>query len=307
MWSGLQSRFLPDSNCSKKRVECAAIGWHNNSVNDYDRIARIIRHLDAHHTEQPSLADLAKIAGLSQFHFHRLFSTWAGITPKDFLQCLTLEHVKKSLRNGASVLDATYDAGLSSPGRLHDLCVDLEAASPGEVKMGGEGWTILAGFADTPFGRCLIGQNPRGVCHLSFSDSQSDVTALQSLRESWPAAKLKRDDSTAARLAAEIFSNSPGGASRPTLRVFVQGTAFQVRVWRALLQVQPGAVTTYGRLAQALGQPSAARAVGSAVGANPVAYLIPCHRVIRETRVLGGYHWDPVRKHAMLAWETVRS
>jgi AraC family transcriptional regulator, regulatory protein of adaptative response / methylated-DNA-[protein]-cysteine methyltransferase len=271
-------------------------------MNDYERIAQIIRYLDERRAEQPELAALAAHAGLSPFHLHRLFSAWAGITPKNFLQCLTLAHAQKLLREGESVLAAALESGLSGPGRLHDLCVDLEAASPGEWKSGGAGWTISVGFAESPFGKCLIAESPRGICHLSFVEDEK--SALAELQNDWPQAKLKRDDSVARRLAAKIFAPPAGAHSRPVLRAFVRGTPFQVRVWRALLQVPPGSLTSYGRLAATVGRPAAARAVGAAVGQNPLAYLIPCHRVIRETGVTGNYHWGQSRKRAMIAWES---
>jgi AraC family transcriptional regulator of adaptative response/methylated-DNA-[protein]-cysteine methyltransferase len=232
-----------------------------------------------------------------------LFSAWAGITPKDFLQCLTLAHAKELLRRGESILDAALDAGLSGPGRLHDLCVSLEAASPGELKLGGEGWTISVGFADTPFGTCLIGKSPRGICHLSFVESENEAAALAEIQEAWPGARLRRDDKAALRLADRVFRRSTN-RKRAALRAFIRGTPFQVRVWRALLQVPSGTLVTYGSLATAIGQPAAARAVGSAVGKNSLAYLIPCHRVIRETGMIGDYRWDPIRKRAILAWES---
>ena len=273
-------------------------------MTDYDRIARVIHHLEAHQTEQPGLESLARNVGLSPFHFHRLFSSWAGITPKDFLQCLTLENVKERLRNGASVLDASLDAGLSGPGRLHDLCVSIEAASPGELKSGGTGWTISAGFAPSVFGTCLVAEGRRGICHLSFVEEGNERHAWSGLQADWPNAVLRRDDSASAMLANRIFARPVNARSRPALRAFVRGTPFQVRVWRALLQVAPGELTTYRRLAAAAGIPEAARAVGTAVGKNPLAYLIPCHRVIRETGVIGKYRWGTTRKRAMLARET---
>jgi AraC family transcriptional regulator, regulatory protein of adaptative response / methylated-DNA-[protein]-cysteine methyltransferase len=291
-------------NRRKNRVGTPAPPWQYAGMNDYERIARVIRHLDACHAEQPDLASLAKIAGLSPSHFHRLFSVWAGITPKDFLQCLTLAHAKTLLRKGRSVLESALEAGLSGPGRLHDLCVILEAASPGEVKSGGAGWTITAGLADSPFGRCLIGESPRGLCHLSFIDAGDGATALAMLREGWPRARLLHDDASAARLAGKIFELRGERPARPALRMFVNGTAFQVRVWRALLQVPPGTLVSYGHLASAIDKPAAARAVGTAVGHNPLAWLIPCHRVIRETGVIGDYRWGAVRKRAMVAWES---
>ena len=271
-------------------------------MNDYERVASVIRFLDRHHTEQPDLAALAKAAGLSSFHFHRLFSTWAGVTPKDFLQCLTLQHVKQLLRDGDNVFDAALNAGLSGSGRLHDLCVTLEAASPGEMKSGGAGIEVDYGFTATPFGEVLIAETKRGVCHLSFVD-QGRNPGHEVLKSQWPNAKLRRDDAQVAKMAARIFTSDPVETSNRRLRAFVRGTQFQLRVWRALLQVPVGSLTTYGRLAEAIGQSQAARAVGSAVGANPIAFIIPCHRVIRETGALGHYHWDPIRKRAIVGWE----
>jgi AraC family transcriptional regulator, regulatory protein of adaptative response / methylated-DNA-[protein]-cysteine methyltransferase len=302
-------------------------------MNDYERIARVIRFLDARRAELPDLTTLAGRAGLSPFHFHRLFATWAGVTPKDFLQCLTLAHAKELLRDGESILDVALESGRAGPGRLHDLCVNLEAASPGELKSGGANWTISVSFGNSPFGKCLIAESPRGICHLSIVENEK--TALAGLQKEWPQAKLNRNDSAATKHAATIFSlssqkeekagvrrpivsklNSPhpnplpawagrgSQPAQPALRAFVRGTLFQVRVWRALLQVQPGSLTSYGRLAGAIAKPAAARALGAAVGQNPLAYLIPCHRVIRETGVIGDYHWGSIRKRAIIAWES---
>jgi AraC family transcriptional regulator, regulatory protein of adaptative response / methylated-DNA-[protein]-cysteine methyltransferase len=272
-------------------------------MNDYERIATVIRFLDRHHTDQPDLNELAAGADLSPFHFHRLFSTWAGVTPKDFLQCLTLEHVKQLLHDGDNVFDAALNAGLSGPGRLHDLCVTLEAASPGEIKNGGAEMKIDYGFAETAFGEALIAETKRGICHLSFVIDRGRNRARDLLISQWPNAKVNRNDARISELSAKIFAQVRDAARRPTLRAFVRGTPFQLRVWRALLRVPSGSLTTYGRLAQAIGQSQAARAVGSAVGANPIAFIIPCHRVIRETGALGNYHWDPIRKRAILGWE----
>ncbi len=273
-------------------------------MNDYERIALVIRYLDEHHAEQPDLTTLAEYVGLRPSHFHRLFSCWAAITPKDFLQCLTLSHARELLRDGKSLLDAALISGLSGPGRLHDLCITLDAASPGELKSGGKGWTISAGFADSPFGRCLIGEGPRGICHISFIESQDGGAEWIGLQRDWPLARLSRDDSSATRLADRVFERPPRSGLRPALRAFVRGTEFQVQVWRSLLQIQPGALVSYGSLASTLGRPAAARAVGTAAGQNPLAYLIPCHRVIRETGVVGDYRWGHVRKRAILAWES---
>lgn len=274
-------------------------------MNDYERIAQVIRFLDERRAEQPDLMALAARAGLSPFHFHRLFSNWAGVTPKDFLQCLTLSRAKQLLRDGESVLDAALESGLSGPGRLHDLCVNLEAASPGELKSGGAGWTIFFGFAKSPFGNCLIAESPRGICHLSFFENENEKSALDELQREWPNATLKRKDSVAEKLAKKIFERPGDFNSQSPLRAFVRGTPFQVRVWRALLKIQPGSLTSYKRLADSIGKPTASRAVGAAVGQNPLAYLIPCHRVIHETGLFGNYHWNPIRKRAMIAWESL--
>ena len=269
-------------------------------MNDYERVAEVIRFLDRHHIDQPDLSELAHRVGLSQFHFHRLFSKWAGVSPKDFLQCLTLEHVKARLRRGDSVFDAALNAGLSGPGRAHDLCVTLEAASPGEMKSGGAGLQIDYGFAGTPFGEALIGETRRGICHLSFVDGPAQNGSRDLLASQWPNAKLHRSDRRAKELADTIFARTPESAH---LRGYARATPFQLRVWRALLRVPSGSLTTYGRLSGAIQQPGAARAVGSAVGANPIAFIIPCHRVIRETGAIGHYHWDPIRKRAIVGWE----
>jgi AraC family transcriptional regulator, regulatory protein of adaptative response / methylated-DNA-[protein]-cysteine methyltransferase len=271
-------------------------------MNDYDRIARVIRYVDAHHAEQPPLSVLARQAGLSVFHFHRLFSTWAGVTPKNFLQWLTFSRAQGLLREGESVLAAALESGLSGPGRLHDLCVRLEAASPGEIKSGGAGWTMIAGIAPSPFGDCLAAQGPRGVCHLSFVDIDRKA-AWQELERLWPNALWQRDDAATQKLLAGVFVRPDCVEAHRPLTVFVKGTEFQLRVWRALLRVPSGRLTTYGQLAGAIGAPSAARAVGSAVGSNELAWLIPCHRVIRQTGAVGEYRWGAVRKRAMLAWE----
>jgi AraC family transcriptional regulator of adaptative response/methylated-DNA-[protein]-cysteine methyltransferase len=274
-------------------------------MNNYERVARVIRHLDRHQQEQPDLATLAKLAGLSPHHFHRLFAAWAGVTPKDFLQCLTVERVKEALRRGESALGAALDAGLSGPGRLHDLCVTLEGASPGEIKSGGAGWVLNAGYAESPFGKCLVAEGARGICFLALVEKGGEKRAWAEMKAEWPKAVVKRNDALARAQAAKIFALRAG--HRAPLRACVGGTPFQARVWRALVQVPEGTLVTYGDLAKAIGQPTAARAVGSAVGANPVAYIIPCHRVIRETGVIGNYRWGTGTKRALVGWEVSRS
>jgi len=274
-------------------------------MNDFDRIATVIRYLDENHTEQPSLNDLAAAVDLSESHFHRLFQRWAGVTPKDFLQCLTVEHAKRRLRESANVLETALDTGLSGPGRLHDLLVTIEAASPGEFKSGGIGMTIEWGFAESLFGWCSLGWNPRGICHLAFHDVKGDFTSPAELHENWPNAKLQRNDVTAQRQADTIFKT--GTSTSAPLKAFVRATPFQLRVWRALLRIPEGGLSSYRTMAEAIGNPQASRAVGTACGSNPIAYLIPCHRVIRETGVVQGYRWGAIRKRALLAWESSRA
>jgi AraC family transcriptional regulator of adaptative response/methylated-DNA-[protein]-cysteine methyltransferase len=282
----------------------SADAWQAHAVNDYERIAEAIRFLDEHRDEQPDLATLSARIGLSPSRFHRLFSAWAGATPKDFLQCLTLSHARELLRQGESVLDAALDSGLSGPGRLHDLCVTLDAATPGEIKARGAGMLIEAGVADSPFGNCLIGETARGICHLSFFDDGNREQAIAEMRADWPLAEVGWNDAHAARLAERIFN--PEG-SCGSWKLFVRGTPFQLRVWRALLSVQPGTLVSYGKLAGAAGNPNASRATGTAVGSNSISFLIPCHRVIRETGISGHYRWGAVRKRAILAWESAVS
>ncbi len=273
-------------------------------MNDFDRIATVIRYLDENHAKQPSLSELATAAGLSESHFHRLFRRWAGVTPKEFLQSLTVEQAKRRLRESASVLDTALDSGLSGPGRLHDLLVTIEAASPGEFKSGGRGMNIAWGFAESPFGLCSLGWNPRGVCHLAFHEPDEPSEEPSSLQENWPNATLEQNNSAARRQARIIF-NSAAAPVAP-LRAFVRATPFQLRVWRALVRIPEGCVTSYRTMAGAIGSPNASRAVGTACGSNSIAYLIPCHRVIRETGVVQGYRWGTTRKRALLAWESSR-
>ena len=273
-------------------------------MNDYDKIARIIEFLNQSHCQQPGLSELAELAGLSQHHFHRLFARWAGVTPKSFLQSLTMAHARDLLSGGESVLHASLDAGLSGPGRLHDLSIKLEAASPGELKSGGEGWVIQAGIGESPFGKCLIGSGPRGICHLSFLENDDRDSAHVRLQGAWPAAQIVWSKGNN-DLMDQIFCPSTESESTGSpLRLFVSGSQFQLRVWRALLQIPQGCLTSYGRIAKTIGDSGAARAVGAAVGNNPIAFLIPCHRVIRETGIIGDYRWGATRKKAILAWES---
>jgi AraC family transcriptional regulator of adaptative response/methylated-DNA-[protein]-cysteine methyltransferase len=292
-------------------------------------VAAAIEYIDAHARSQPSLDDVAEAVGLSPHHFHRLFRRWAGTTPKRFLQALTLEDAKRRLEASRSVLHAAYDVGLSGPGRLHDLFVTFDGVTPGEYAEGGAGVEIAWGAAATPFGTAVIARTPRGVCHLSFVDPGSPAgstagpgatpdrpdrregptasrgtgtveSARAELAEQWPEAELRRDDPAAASLTDAIFTGD-----RPPLHV--RGTNFQVRVWEALLAIPEAHVAAYGDVAEGLGRPEAVRAVAGAVARNRVAWLIPCHRVIRKVGEAGGYRWGTSRKRAMLAWESARA
>jgi AraC family transcriptional regulator of adaptative response/methylated-DNA-[protein]-cysteine methyltransferase len=272
---------------------------------DFQRIARAIAHIDTHWCEQPTLAELARAAGLSRFHFSRLFRRWAGISPRQYLQHVTGLAAKAQLRGRAAVLDAALAVGLSGPGRLHDLIVTLEAMSPAEYARGGEGVRIECGFAPTPFGLMLCGRTARGICHLGFGPDADRARAERLLHAEWPRATLHWSDAAAAELARRLWAprSRRVRAGADPLRLHVRGTNFQLRVWRALLRLDAEACSSYGELARGLGAPGAARAVGQAVGANPIAWISPCHRVLRGCGALGGYRWGLERKRAMLAWE----
>lgn len=273
------------------------------SAEAYTHVARAIRFLRAHAREQPDLARVAAAVGLSPWHLQRLFATWAGLSPKRFLQVMTRDHARRCLAESRDVLSAALESGLSGPGRLHDLLLACDAVTPGQLGARGEGLRIRHGVAATPFGPALIGESGRGVCHLEFLDAAvPDDQGAARLRALWPEADLCADPAAIEVLSARIFTLAAG--ARQPLRLLLRGTNFQVKVWEALLAVPEGRLTTYGDLAAALGQPGAARAVGRAVGSNVLALLIPCHRVIREGGELGGYRWGLERKQAILAWES---
>jgi AraC family transcriptional regulator of adaptative response/methylated-DNA-[protein]-cysteine methyltransferase len=272
---------------------------------DYDRIERAIVFLEENWRRQPSLDEVARSVHLSEFHFQRLFRRWAGISPKRFLQYLTIEHAKRRLEDSAPLLETAYDTGLSSLGRLHDLFVTLEAVTPGEFRRQGAGLHIACGLHATPFGTALVAVTERGVCALSFASEDEDAAAMVAgLRERWPLAAIAEDERRTAPTAKRIFDRAEDDGE--PVRLHVEGTNFQVRVWEALLRVPFGALTSYEALAAHAGRPAATRAVASAVARNPVGYLIPCHRVIRKLGVMGGYRWGPARKKAILAWEAAR-
>lgn len=275
----------------------------NTAARDYARIEKAIRFLDARFQDQPELAEVARAVGLSDYHFQRLFRRWAGVSPKRFLQVLTAAHARELLRR-QSVLDSAHASGLSGPGRLHDLTLQIYAATPGELRRGGDGLEIRHGFHATPFGECLLALTARGVCALRFVDGGGRAGALRELQAEWPQARLRASPSETARVVGRLFTRAGRGAP---LTLHVAGTNFQVRVWEALLRIPPGAVTSYEQLAALARRPNAARAVGSALARNPVALLIPCHRVIRKTGAFGEYRWGETRKRAVLGWEAAHA
>ena len=269
---------------------------------DYDVVRRAIGHIRGHWREQPEIETIADAAGVTPTELHHLFRRWAGLSPKAFLQALTLDGARRLLRDSASVLDATYEVGLSGPGRLHDLFVTHEAMSPGEWKSGGEGLTIRFGFHPSPFGSALIMATERGLAGVAFADSGEEPAALADMKSRWPRAAYLEDSARTAAIAKRIFDPSHWQSQQP-LRVVLIGTDFEVRVWEALLQIPMGRLATYSSVAGRICAPTAARAVGAAVGKNPLAFVVPCHRVVGKAGDLTGYHWGITRKRAMLGWE----
>jgi AraC family transcriptional regulator of adaptative response/methylated-DNA-[protein]-cysteine methyltransferase len=269
---------------------------------DYDVVRRAIGHIRGHWREQPEIEAIAEAAGVTPTELHHLFRRWAGLTPKAFLQALTLDGARQLLRDSASVLDATYEVGLSGPGRLHDLFVTHEAMSPGEWKSGGEGLTVFFGFHPSPFGSALVMATERGLAGLAFADPGEERAALADMKARWPRATYVENSARTAAIARRIFDSSQWQQDKP-LRVVLIGTDWEVRVWETLLQIPMGRLTTYSDIASKIHKPAAARAVGAAVGKNPVSFVVPCHRVVGKSGDLTGYHWGITRKRAMLGWE----
>lgn len=272
---------------------------------DYERVEKAIRFLEGKTGSQPSLAEVAEHVGLSEYHFQRLFRRFSGVSPKRFLQFLTAEYARGVLLRSRTILEAAIDAGLSGPGRLHDLMVSVHAMTPGEVKNFGEGSTIRYGVHDSPFGECLIAATERGVTRLTFIPPGEFDRKFADLTLRWPGATFRKDRKGTRPLIERIFSRYRREGAYP-ISLHLAGTNLQIRVWEALLHIPPGAVITYGDLAERAGFPGAARAAGTAVGQNPIAYLIPCHRVIRSTGAFGNYGGGPPRKKAILGWEAAR-
>ncbi len=269
---------------------------------DYARVEQAIRFLDENTDEPPALDEVAAHMGLSGPHFQRLFKRWAGVSPKQFVQYLTLEHARSLLRESRSVLDVTNELGLSSQGRLHDLFVSIDAVTPGEFKSLGRGLEIRYGFHDSPFGSCLLAETDRGICRLSFVEDRDEE--LAGLQSEWSKAVI-RADPQGTREAADAAFESFLGTDAP-VRLFLKGTNFQLQVWQALLRIPLGSAVSYQDIASRMNVPNASRAIGQAVGANPVAVLIPCHRVLRQLGGFSGYRWGVPRKKALLAWESAR-
>ena len=271
------------------------------SQENYRRIEQAIHYLETHQDSKPSLQEMARAVALSPFHFQRLFSRWAGISPHRFLQVLSLNHAKSVLLDQGSILDAAYEAGISGPGRLHDLFITHEAVTPGQFKQAGEGLTLLYGLHPSPFGTCLLAASPQGICYLGFPPEAELEQHVEAMQAQWPRASWVCDSTRTLPWAESIFA--PAIQCGTPLKLHVRGTNFQIRIWHALLRIPAGSFVSYADLARMAGQPRAARGVGQALGRNPVAFLIPCHRVIRATGVLGDYRWGATRKKAMLAWE----
>lgn len=272
---------------------------------DYERIEQAIRFLQSHHHEQPTLSEMARSVNLSEYHFQRLFSRWAGISPKRFMQYLTKEQAKHLLTQSKDLLSVSHATGLSGPSRLHDLFVTCEAVTPGEYKQRGEGVEIRYGIHPSPFGECLIALTDRGICNLMFVQDHERDAAITTLRDNWPAAEFTEDyDGT--RVVTEQMMELFETRSSTPIRLFLSGTNFQIKVWEALLQILPGSVVSYEDVAIHIGMPGASRAVGNAISRNPIPVLIPCHRVIRKSGEIGDYRWGASRKKALLGWEMAK-
>jgi len=271
---------------------------------DYDLVRQTIERISLDYRAQPSLEQIASDLGVAPGKLQKTFSRWAGLTPKAFLQAVTLDHARRLLgHEGLPLLDASYELGLSGPGRLHDLFVTHEAMSPGDFKTGGAGLEISYGFHPSPFGTAVVLATERGLCGLAFADPGEEQAALEDMTHRWPGAKFAQNQEGTASYVGRIFSPEQWSADQP-LRIVMIGTDFQVRVWEALLRIPLGQASTYQDVARAIGKPSASRAVGAAVGRNPISFVVPCHRALGKSGALTGYHWGITRKRAMLGWET---
>ena len=280
---------------------------HQTDNLNFSRIEQAIRFLTQNVTAQPDLDEVAAQVHLSPFHFQRIFTDWAGISPKRFLQFLTTDFLKNRLENTSNLLEATDLAGLSSPSRVHDLFVTLEAVTPNEYKTGGENVEIAYGFHETPFGKCFIAVTERGICGLSFIQTDNELAVFNDFKKKWLNADFEKNEMKTVLIINQIFNIPPSVLSAPKLHLLVKGTNFQVKVWEALLKIPTGGLSTYQTIAALAGSPNAVRAVGTAVGSNPIAYLIPCHRVIRKEGKIGEYHWGENRKKALIGFEMAKT
>src|SRR5579864_3561006 len=277
-------------------------GHQNAALRDYDSVRRAIAFISERWRAQPTIEQVADAAGCTPDELHHLFRRWAGLTPKGFMQALTLDHAKNLLRDSASVLDASLDSGLSGPGRLHDLFVTHEAMSPGEWKAGAAGMTLSYGFHPSPFGTALVIASERGLAGLAFADPGEEPAALADMKGRWPRAAYIEDYLATAPLAHRIFDKKLWRPEQP-LRVTLIGTDFEVRVWETLLKIPMGRAVSYSDIASKIKAPKASRAVGAAVGRNPISFVVPCHRALGKSGALTGYHWGITRKQAMIGWE----
>lgn len=268
---------------------------------NYERVAQAIDFLGKNFRQQPDLAEVARQVHLSPEHFQRIFTEWAGVSPKKFMQFLTLDFLREKIYELPNLQAAADEAGLSAQSRVYDLFVNIEGVTPGAFREGGLGLQIHYGYHNTPFGLCFIAVADRGVCGLGFVDEDRKRTEFEVFQQKWHFAELQHAPEKTQPVVQQIFSPDKNQLQR--LTVLAQGTNFQLKVWEALLRIPPGAVTTYSQIARSIGSPAAVRAVGSAVGSNPVGFLIPCHRVIQSTGKLGGYHWGEMRKSAIVGWE----
>jgi AraC family transcriptional regulator of adaptative response/methylated-DNA-[protein]-cysteine methyltransferase len=272
----------------------------NQENKNYHRIAKAIDYINLHFKNQPSLEVIAKAIGMSPFHFQRLFTEWAGVSPKKFIQYLSIEYAKQLLKKDQStLLEAAYKTGFSGTSRLHDLFINIEGMTPGEYKKGGEKLTINYCIAESPFGKLIVASTPKGVCHMFFEEDE--VQALSDLKKRFPNALYYQVVDKFQQDALFVFQND--WAQLDQIKLHLKGTDFQLKVWQTLLTIPTGQLTTYGQVAQKIDKPNASRAVGSAIGCNPVAFLIPCHRVIQTSGNIGGYMWGKTRKSAIIGWE----
>ena len=274
-----------------------------SQLDDYNKVRAVLEHLHEGWRTQPSLAELASPVGLSEDQLQKLFTRWAGLTPKAFLQALTLDHARAMLQDSASILDTALDLGLSGPGRLHDLFIAHEAMSPGAYKSKGAGLTIYFGFHPSPFGIALAMITSHGLCGLSFNDDGGDQAALVDMKSRWPNAQYTEDSARTAPYVARIFGNIK---DNQPIRITMIGSDFEISVWETLLKIPMGRAVAYSHIAASIGKPNAARAVGAAVGRNPISFVVPCHRALGKSGALTGYHWGLTRKKAILGWEAGR-